>query len=373
MNIGYDAKRIFHNTTGLGNYSRDLVRILSESYPNNTYNLYNPKPAKVHRLQTDGKIVVEHKPKSFLSKKLPSIWRSKWIVRQLQKDQIEIFHGLTGELPYGIEKTNIKTVVTIHDLIFVRYPELYKAIDRKIYFKKFKYAADIANVIIAISEQTKQDIVDFLDINPDKIQVIYQGCHQIFKSEISNEFQKEVLKKYHLPESYILNVGAVNERKNVLSLIKAIQHTNYNLVVVGNGTEYYQRVRKYVTDNQLSERVFFLQGMTMEELAALYRNAQVFVYPSIFEGFGIPIIEALYSKTPVITSLGGCFPESGGPETLYINPKNTQQIKEAIDTTLADSNKKDLQAQYGFNYVQKFNDDVISKQIMNLYKDLMND
>ncbi len=373
MNIGYDAKRIFHNTTGLGNYSRDLVRILSEIYPDNSYNLYNPKPAKVDRLQPDGKIVIEQKPKSFLSKKLSSLWRSKWIVKQLVKEKIEIYHGLTGELPYGIEKTNIKTVVTIHDLIFMRYPELYKAIDRKIYFKKFKFAADIADVIIAISEQTKQDIVDFLEINPNKIQVIYQGCHQVFKDELSAKFQKEVLNKYHLPKSFILNVGAVNERKNVLNLIKAIENTAHNLVIVGTGTAYFQKVKKYVTNHKLNDRVFFLSGMSMEEIATLYQKAQLFVYPSIFEGFGIPIIEALYSQTPVITSKGSCFPEAGGPNSIYINPKSVDEIRAAIIDVLSDEKIKNTITTNGFKYVQRFNDEVIAKQIMNLYKDLMND
>lgn len=373
MNIGYDSKRIFHNTTGLGNYSRDLVRLLSEFYPDNIYHLYNPKPAKVKRLQADGKIIIEKKPQSFLAKKLPSIWRSKWIIKQLVKDKIDIYHGLTGELPYGIDKTKIKTIVTIHDLIFVRYPELYHAIDRKIYLKKFKYAANVADVIIAISEQTKRDIVEFLDINPNKIQVIYQGCHQIFKKELSNKFQKEVLEKYHLPQNFILNVGAVNERKNVLSLIKAIKNTTHNLVILGSGTEYYKKVRAYVLENKLSERIFFLNGMSMKEVAALYRKAQLFVYPSIFEGFGIPIIEALYSKTPVITSIGGCFPEAGGPNTLYINPKNIQQIEHVINTTLADSSKMDLLTRKGYNYVQKFNDNTIARQLMNLYTKILND
>ncbi|HIP48875.1 MAG TPA: glycosyltransferase family 1 protein [Lutibacter sp.] len=368
MKIGYDAKRIFHNTTGLGNYSRDLVQILSRYYPKNQYFLYNPKPAKVDRLKPDGKTLVEIKPTSFLAKKMHFLWRSKWIVKQLVKDKITVFHGLTGELPYGIEKTDIKTIVTIHDLIFVRYPKLYKSLDRKIYLKKFKYAAQTADIVIAISEQTKRDIIDFLGVKSDKIKVIYQGCHPIFKENIFQELQNEILKKHNIPKNFILNVGAINERKNLLSLIKAIEKTGDSLVVVGNGTDYFQKVKDYVTQHNLNNKVRFLQNLTMQEIAVLYRKANLFVYPSIFEGFGIPIIEALYSKTPVITTQGSCFPEAGGPDTLYL--KDSYDIKELqnkIELIKNDSQLKNRMIKNGYNFVQKFNDEHIAKYFNSVY------
>ena len=207
MIIGYDSKRIFHNATGLGNYSRDLIRILSRVFPMYTFLLYNPKKEKISRFIPDKISVFEKLPQSFLGNLFPFLWRSKGIVKQLMKDNVQIFHGLTGELPFGIQKTNIKTVVTIHDLIFVRYPELYNFVDRKIYFKKFKYACEIADVVVAISEQTKNDIVEYIAISPDKIKVIYQGCHAVFKQSISPEFQQDTLKKLNIPEKYVLYVG----------------------------------------------------------------------------------------------------------------------------------------------------------------------
>ena len=368
MKIGYDAKRIFHNTTGLGNYSRDLVQILSTYYPKNQYYLYNPKPAKVDRLKPDGKTLLEIKPTSFLAKKLHFLWRSKWIVKQLLKDEITVFHGLTGELPYGIEKTNIKTIVTIHDLIFIRYPELYKALDRKIYLKKFKYAAQTADIVIAISEQTKQDIIDFLGVKGEKIQVIYQGCHRVFKEVISQDIQDGILEKHQIPKNFILNVGAINERKNLLSLVKAIEKTGGNLVVVGNGTAYFQKVKEYVSSHQLTKKVRFLQNLSMQEISVLYRKASIFIYPSIFEGFGIPIIEALYSKTPVITTQGSCFPEAGGPDSIYLkDPYDIDEIAKAIRLVLEDESFSLNIINKGFKYVQKFNDEVIAKNFEKIY------
>ena len=371
MIIGYDAKRIFHNTTGLGNYSRDLVRILSTFYPKNKYLLYNPKPGKVTRLKMDAARIKEILPTSYIAKKLHFLWRSNWIVKQLIKDKIDIYHGLTGELPYGIRNKNIKSVVTIHDLIFIRYPELYQSFDRRIYLKKFKYAAETADVVIAISEQTKRDVVDFLGINPDKIQVIYQGCHNAFKEDISVSFEKKVIKKYKLPDSFILNVGAVNERKNVLSLVKAIEKTGDNLVIVGDGTDYFKKVYNWVSKHHLEHRVTFLKSLSMYEIVVLYRKAKLFVYPSIFEGFGIPIIEALYSKTPVITSKGSCFPEAGGADSFYLNnPYDVAELKRAIEKIATDNTYRNNMIERGFEFVQKFNDDRIAKNIMNLYRTL---
>lgn len=373
MKIGFDAKRAFHNGTGLGNYSRDTIRILAKLYPDNHYFLYNPKPAKIKRFPLENN-TKEILPKSAISKKFSSLWRQKGIVKQLVEDKIEIYHGLSGELPRGIDKTNIKTVVTIHDLIFVRYPKLYSFIDRKIHFNKFKYAAETADVVIAISEQTKKDIVSFLGINSEKIIVLYQGCHAAFKEEFTTKEKNLVKQRFNLPKEYILNVGTVEERKNLLSLVKAIEDTKHHLVVVGNTkSDYAQNVLSYIKKTNLENSVHFLKNVSMQELAIIYQMASVFVYPSIFEGFGIPIIEALYSKIPVITSKDGCFSEAGGKNSIYINPTNIEEIKKAIETV---SNNTELQSKMiknGFEYAQRFNDEVIATNFNKVYTNLLND
>ena len=367
INIGFDAKRAFHNTTGLGNYSRDLLRILSKFYPDNKYFLYNPKPRKVNRYQlADNNIEVL--PKSKFWKKFSSLWRQRAIVKQLVDDKIDIYHGLSGELPRGIEKTNIKTIVTIHDLIFVRYPKLYSFFDRKIHFNKFKYAAEVANVVIAISEQTKKDIVEFLGIEPNKIKVVYQGCASAFKKDYNLDSINKTKDKFNLPNNFILNVGTIEERKNLLNLVKSIKNIDTKLVVVGGDkSDYAKKVKQYIADNNLSNKVQFLKNVTLEELAIIYKLANVFVYPSIFEGFGIPIIEALYSKTAVITSKDGCFSEAGGENSIYINPQNVDEIENAIHLVLNNSDKRIEMEEKGFEYVQKFNDAVIAENIYDLY------
>ncbi|MGY0407570.1 MAG: glycosyltransferase family 4 protein [Polaribacter sp.] len=371
MKIGFDAKRIFHNATGLGNYGRDLVRILLEFYPDNQYVLYNPKPKKKKCLQ-NRKNVVEVLPKSKFWKLFSSLWRQTSIVKQLQEDNVEIYHGLSAEIPVGFKSSNIKTVVTVHDLIFVRYPKLYSFIDVKIQLKKVRHAVKYADKIIAISTQTKRDIVEFLKVDGKNIDVIYQGCHHSFKEVKSEKFKTEIIKKYNLPAKFVLNVGTINERKNVLTLVKAISNIDIQLVIVGKKTSYYNKVDQYICANNLQEKVHFLEKLNLKELSALYQLAEIFVYPSIFEGFGIPIIEALYSKTPVITSTGSCFSEAGGPNSIYVNPYDYKNLEKQLLYLLENEERRIEIIEKGFDFVQKFNDKNIADSYMNVYKSIVN-
>ena len=336
-------------------------------YPDNQYYLYNPKAGKVNRLQVDNTIIVEKRPRTAFWRFFSSLWRQKAVVNDIIADDIQLFHGLSGELPLGIEKTTIKTIVTIHDLIFMRYPELYSRFDVKMHYKKFKHAAQVADVVVAISEQTKRDIIQYLNIDATKIQVLYQGCAPVFKETLAEAYRYKVLKKYQLPKDFILNVGTVEPRKNALNIVKAIQDSSENLVIVGQGKDYLKKIKKYVADYHMEQRVFFLQGLELKELAALYQQAKLFVYPSIFEGFGIPIIEALYSKTPVITSTGSCFAEAGGEDSVYVNPTDSVALKKAINTIITNKDVVDTMVIKGFDFVQQFNDDKIAANWNKLY------
>ncbi|HQA73966.1 glycosyltransferase family 1 protein [Flavobacterium sp.] len=371
MNIGFDAKRFFHNRTGLGNYSRDLIRILAHYFPNNKYVLYNPKPKKIDSIVIDGTTIVEKLPFKKIEKKLSSLWRIYNVVFQIKEDNINIYHGLSGEIPIGLHKTSTKTVVTIHDLIFIRYPEMYSFFDRKIHLKKFQYAANNSDLIIAISEQTKRDIVDFLKINPDKIRVVYQGCAPIFKEEIGTKLLDSVVEKYNLPSKFLLNVGTIEKRKNVLLAIKAIKDIDIKLVIIGKKTNYYNEITTYIQDTTIEDKIIFLENVSLNELAAIYRLATIFIYPSIFEGFGIPIIEALYSKTPVITSTGSCFSEAGGKDSMYVDCNDTEALKSGIEAILFDEAKQETMKRNGFEFVQKFNDDVIARELMKVYDEVL--
>ncbi|OCA72309.1 glycosyl transferase family 1 [Chryseobacterium artocarpi] len=365
MKIAFDAKRFFHNTSGLGNYSRDLVRILSEYEPENEYLLLNKNKSE------RGKDILDRSNVKFIPTSKGKFSRQFKMGKDAQKQNADIFHGLSGELPLKWDKKPIKKIVTIHDLIFVRYPQYYSFFDRKIHFWKFKKAADMADKIIAISEQTKRDIIDYLKVPETKIEVIYQGCHKAFKEEQSQELIKETKKKFNLPERFILNVGTIEDRKNLLNVVKAINGTNIPLVVVGRKTKYYQKIESFLKKNKIEKQVFFLEGVSMDELAAIYKLADIFVYPSFFEGFGIPIIEALFSKTVVVTSNTSCLPEAGGNDSVYIDPKNELDIRAKIKFLWENESERKRREEKGFEFVQKFNDEPIAKELMNLYQKII--
>lgn len=366
MRIGFDAKRYFLNKSGLGNYSRDLVRILETYYPENTYLKYTPK---TNLSKIEDKTI--RLPQGKLKNGLSSLWRNKWIVDDLARDHIDIYHGLSGEIPHGLHKKGIKSVVTMHDLIFLKFPELYKPLDRYIYNRKFKRATLEADKIVAISEQTKRDLMEFYYIREQQIEVVYQGCHPAFKIQKTTS-EKEILrKKYNLPTRFVLNVGSIEPRKNAFHIVKAVESLDIPLVIIGKETKYSKEIQSYIHAKGLQKKIFILQGFTMEELSTIYAMAEAFVYPSKYEGFGIPIIEALYSGTPVITTISGVFPEAGGPLSYYVNPEDIEELRYAIQSVVENTTMREEMIGKGLEYVQQFNDDNIAAQWNKIYIDLL--
>ncbi|WP_102407567.1 glycosyltransferase family 4 protein [Parabacteroides bouchesdurhonensis] len=375
MKIGFDAKRITHNKTGLGNYSRYIVNILSAFYPDNSYELYSPGEGnpRLHALVKETPSVQFHYPSGLFTWIPTAFWRSFALTSVLKEDSVGLFHGLSNELPYGLKSSNIKSVVTIHDLIFLRYPQFYRRIDRVIYTNKFRKACKEADCIIAISEMTKRDIIRFFNIDADKIHVIYQGCDLSFTHPAEEERKALVRSAYNLPKRYILNVGSIEKRKNLLLVIKALKQVDedVSLVAIGKRTEYTDQLEKYIMDNDLSKRVRLLDGVPFEDLPAIYQQASLFVYPSFFEGFGIPIIEALHSGIPVIAATGSCLEEAGGPDSIYVNPNNESDMAQSINSVLSSPVLAEKMIKAGKEYVQNFSDKTIARQLMELYKGLL--
>ncbi len=370
MNIAFDAKRAFLNTSGLGNYARTLIKTLQHYYPENNYTLFTTRQSEndFQKFISAQKNMIVQEPQSFIDKKLSSRWRSFGITELLNEQQINVYHGLSNELPFNIKNFKSKKIVTIHDLIFLRYPKLYPFIDSKIYNKKFRHACDTADVIIAISEETKRDIEKYYFIPENKIKVIYQSCDEQYYQVPSIAHAQQVIAKHKLPADFLLYVGTIEERKNLLTLIKSLKQVkDIPLVIVGKKKNYFKTVMEYIQNNNLRNRVQFLEYVSNTDLPVIYSLAKIFIFPSIFEGFGIPIIEALTSKTPVITTQGGCFPEAGGPDSIYINPNDENELAEKINLLLNSESMCKQIAEKGFEYAQKFHPENISKQLISLY------
>jgi len=372
MNIGFDAKRAFLNYTGLGNYSRETIAALVGEFPDEDYYLYTTKAPRNNRTEPffDKTNITIRKPELPF---LKSLWRSRFVIPQLKKDRLDIFHGLSHEIPLGIERSGIRSVVTIHDLIFLRYAQYYKPVDRKIYEAKYRYACKYADRIIAISEQTKNDIQSFFDIDSQKITVIYQACDPSFACEWTVSGLNHIRDKYRLPERFVLNVGTVEQRKNVLLAVKALAMLppELKLVVIGRHTAYAEEVKKYLVDYKLEERVIFLENIPFEDLPGLYRLAEVFVYPSRFEGFGIPVLEALSSGVPVIAASGSSLEEAGGPGSLYVHPDDARGLTDHILNIAAHPELREQIIRKGYQHAAGFSSALMANRLMTLYKELL--
>lgn len=367
--IGFDAKRIFYNSTGLGNYSRFVVKTLSKFLPDYTYTLYSPGKGKVS-FPTSKNVHISYPSGSF-AQFFSSFWRSRLILKQLEKEKVELYHGLSNELPINIGKTPIKSIVSVHDLIFILYPEWYSLSDRFFHKLKVKNAVKNADMIVAVSEQTKKDIIEVLNVPAEKIKVIYQSCHPAFKKTYSAQEKKEVKEKYQLPDTFLLNVGTIEARKNLLTLVKSLRFHKLPLVVVGHQTKYFAEVKRYIQENDLEQRVQFLENISNKELAMIYQLATIFCYPSYYEGFGIPIIEALYSKIPVITNEKGCFKEAGGPNSFYIPCEDSKKLADQVNLLLENKSVYQESIEKGFEFVQQFNDEVIAQDFIDLYRQVL--
>lgn len=371
MIIGLDAKRAMANQTGLGNYSRYMVDILATYHQSNNYRLFVPKEKKNSSFDK----LLHHNnvrslfPQSTAMKRFSSLWRTWFIKKDLVRNGVQLYHGLSNELPIGIHKTGIRSVVTIHDLIFLRYPEYYTAIDRKIYNFKFRYACQVADRIVAISECTKRDIMHFYHIPEEKIDVVYQGCDPQYSVRVDDARKAEIQKKYNLPEKFILNVGSIETRKNLMLAVQALKNvpSDVHLVAIGRKTPYVDEIMNYVKENDLSGRVHLIHNLPHKDLPAIYQLATMFVYPSRFEGFGIPIIEAMYSQLPVIAATGSCLEEAGGENSLYVGPDDISGMAEAINRILTDDTLREKMIQSGNIYLQRFQENVLADSMNKVY------
>jgi glycosyltransferase involved in cell wall biosynthesis len=292
------------------------------------------------------------------------------MLKDLHKEQIDVYHGLSHEIPFGIHRLSFRKIVTIHDLIFKYYPQDYRKSDRLIYDSKVRYACKHADGIIAISQSTKNDIMKYYGTEEQKISVIYQTCDRVF-SENAEFDLVNVRNKYSLPESYLLYVGSVISRKNLGNIIKAMSMLKTNLqvplVILGSGNSYYKEVRSIISKYKLEHLVIHLSNVDFNDFPAIYRASKMLIYPSYYEGFGIPVLEAISSGTPVITSNQSSLTEAGGDVAHYVDPANIDEIADGIQILLEDEDYRALLLSRASRHLDKFKPRVLSEQLMDVY------
>jgi glycosyltransferase involved in cell wall biosynthesis len=252
---------------------------------------------------------------------------------------------------------------------------MYPFIDVLFYRKKSKYACNHADYIIAASEQTKRDIIDFYGIPGEKISVLYPCTHPSFYSKTVADHEE-----FFKPErKYLLSIGAITPRKNLFHTVKAFKHIyqkhDLDLVVIGTavglGRKYLETIKTYIIKHGMDKRVHFLGNVPYKYVPGICRNAAALIYPSQFEGFGMPIVEGLFSKIPVITSLGGCFPEAGGEGAIYVNPDNIEEIADWIDKIIQSEELRNKLIDKGLQHAERFRQSRIEADILNFHNNLV--
>ena len=379
MRIGFDAKRIVRNATGLGVYGRTLVADLHRRCARSGHSLwlYAPDSGRDSlrsQLTEDDtlRFCYAGQPSALL---IPHplhklYWRTRGIVSDLQRDGIGLFHGLTGELPLGLDKADIRSVVTIHDLIFMRHPEYYHALDARIYTWKFRQACRQADHIIAISERTRDDIVELGQVDPSRISVVYQSCNPRFSTTLPPEQLAAVSSQLDLPRHFVLSVGTIEERKNAMLIVKALPRMPHDMgvVLVGRQTAYTAKVTAEARKLGVAHRLRVLSGIDDTRLHALYQLAEVFAYPSRYEGFGIPIIEAIHSGLPVVAATGSCLEEAGGPDSIYVSPDDAEALAAAVTILRKEGPERRQRIDASRQYVRRFEGLDVAAQVEQIYQ-----
>lgn len=373
MVIGFDAKRAFQNSTGLGNYSRILICGLAQEHQDIRAFLYSPQMNGEYSRYFTGYANISTRMPSSIDRFFPDIWRRFGVTVHLKGDNVKIFHGLSHELPHGIPHS-IKRVVTMHDLIVWRYPGFYKPFDRMVHRMKQRHSCKIADVVVAISEQTKQDLMNFLYVPESKIKVIYQTCDPIFWKPVNDSDREYVRETYHLPEKYIISVGSIEERKNQANIVRALAKLpdDVHLVIVGkNHGGYYGSLMGVVRNLRLTDRVHFLRNADFDDFPALYSCAIASAYMSLFEGFGIPILESMCCDTPVVTSNLSSMPEAGGDAALYADPLNVDEIADRLKQVIENPDLRRQMIEKGRQQREKFSQHRVVSQLYELYNTLV--
>ena len=375
MKIGFDAKRLYNNFTGLGNHSRTTIDILTAEFPEHEYYLYTPKVrlncVTEPYLTKEGCHTVQ--PHGILG---GSAWRTLGLASSMKADGIQLFHGLSNEIPTCLRRRGIPSVVTIHDVAFHTFPDMYYWHDRQIYDLKWKYACRNADRIIAISECTKRDIINFYDVPEDKVDVVYQPVAPQYYHAQAETLPKTAAKP-PLPEisrqEFMLYVGSVNSRKNLLGIVKAMElmprDLDLPLVIVGSGSTYRQKVQEYIAQHHMEQRFIWPHDVSQDMLLALYSSARLFIYPSFYEGFGLPVVEAQLCGCPVVTSNVSSLPEAGGPYSLKADPTSEQDICNQMVKALTDTDMRNTMIAKGREYAQQtFHPSVLAKELMATYR-----
>jgi glycosyltransferase involved in cell wall biosynthesis len=352
------------NRVGSSEYCYQLLNNLQKIDNKNNYIIYLPTkvpadmPAENSRWKYD----------SFSVKKL---WTLLGLGRKLSKnpDNLSVFFSPTHYLPLRVP---VPSVISILDVSYHHYPALFNKKDLLQLKLWGRYSIMNAKKIITISQASKGDIIKLYKVNPEKISVVYPSAKP--EGEIKKTMT-DLKKDFGIRGKYILFVGTLQPRKNVVKLIEAfskLKEKEIQLLIIGKKGWQYDEILSAPEKFGILDRVVFLHSVTDEDLPSFYSNAQMFVLPSLYEGFGLPVLEAMQYSCPVITSSTSSLPEAGGDAALYVDPKDTADIAEKMQKLLDDTNLREELVKKGKEQVKKFSWENTAKETLRILEEVGN-
>lgn len=388
MKIGIDARKILNpekgEAIGVGHYTYQLIRHLLEIDKENQYVLFfdfRVRDKDVKKFARPN-VKIKFYPFSDYKKYLPGAYSEILGMATLMREKLDVVHTTSpmSRIPMSYQG---KTVVTIHDLAPIKLPEVYPKIKRAKISTMLNLMAGKADKIIAVSESTKKDIQEIFKCPSEKVQVIYSGFDKRL-SEKTDVLREATLEKLGIPldKKYILFLGTLEPIKNITRLLEAFllfkeKHIkesgkcDYKLVLAGKdgwlASEYHQQVK----DFGIGEDVIFTGYVIGDDLLPLFSQAEFFVMPSLYEGFGTTVLEAFATGTPAIVSNVSSIPEIAGDSVIFVDPLNVDEIASAMIKFSKDKNLRNVYREKGKKQVEKFNWEKCAKETLEVYKSLM--
>lgn len=374
MRIGIDCRMYSSTFTGIGRYTHELVQQFIKLNKKHELVLFfnNPEYSKFTIPKTLPKTLPKNIKKVLVNAKHYSFSEQTKFLKILYKEKLNIMHFTHFNVPIFYRRPYI---VTIHDLTLSLFPgqKMTKWYHRLAYNLTIKNATKTAKKIIAVSKNTKIDLMHYLKIPAKKIEVIYNGINPNFKFIKNPNLFKNTLKKFNIAKQFLLYTGVWRSHKNIPRLIKAFyilknaKNLKLQLVITGNSDSFYPEIKQTVKALHLQDDVIFPGLVAEKELVHLYNAAFIYVFPSLYEGFGFPPLEAMKCGTPVVASNTSSIPEiCGRDNALFFNPYDIKDITEKIDMLYKNT---DLQAKLinnGLTHAEKFSWEKTAKSTYDL-------
>lgn len=374
MKIGINARYLQKETSGIINYLLNLILNLKKIDKVNEYVLFfgNDKPVPSEILGGNFK---SNTPNIITNSQIMRVlWEHLYLPSAIKKLKVDVFHEPSFVTPVF---KKCPTVVTIHDLAYLYFPECF-ARRNVMYFKAMVARSVIkSDTVIAVSENTKKDIINHFKICPDKVRVVYEAVDGFFRIVNDSKESERIKRKFNITKEYILNVSLISPRKNLVFLLNSFKKLRENknidcqLVIAGGKGWRYENIFKTAALLKLENNVIFTGQVSNNEILHLYNNAILFAYPSLYEGFGLPVLEAMACGCPVISSNTSSIPEVCGNAAVLVDPKNIDGLTEAMYKIITQDSMRQMYRKGGLARAGCFSWAKTAQQTLDIYRELV--